>query len=474
MTGAQLLEPRDAIEAPARRRRGALALLCAAQFMVVLDVTIVAVALPAIQRDLALSPATLTWLVTAYTLAFGGLLIAAGRAADLAGRRRLFALGLGLFSAASLGCGMARSAEVLIAMRCVQGLGAALVAPSALALLTATFADGAERRRAVGAWTAAAAGGGASGWVLGGLLTQSVGWHWVFLVNVPVGIAGMVAAPRVLTASRAAHAGGLDVPGAATVTAALALLVFGLTAAERTGFAAPETLLALAGAAGLLGAFTAIERRVRHPLLPLPVLRSRRLSAATLGALALTGATTPPMLLAVLFQQQVLGYGALRTGLGCAPFNLAVIAGSLAGPRIAAAAGTRATMSGGLVAIAAGALVLTTTAVDTSYAATLLPAFLLMGAGLGCASVASTAAGTAALATERQGLAAGLLNAAAQIGTVLGLAVLMTLAAARTDALDGRDAAATLAGHHSACLGAALLALAAALVTSRLVRGIRG
>ncbi len=420
----------------------ALALLCVAQFMVVLDVTIVVVALPAIQADLGFTTSALQWVVTAYTLVFGGLLILAGRAGDLVGRRRLFSAGLVLFGLASLGCGLAPSSGALIALRAVQGLGAAVVAPTALALLTATFPDGRERRRAVAVWTAAAAGGGASGWVLGGLLTEAASWRWVFLVNAPIGLAAALLTVRVVAESRGPRGRGLDVPGAVTLTLGIALLV---VAAERRAWPAGAAALAL------LAAFVAIERRAAAPILPLSALRVPPFATATGAALAVTAATTPPMFLAVLHLQRDLGLGAVETGLACAPVNLAVIAGSALAPRAIAAAGTRAAIAGGLLAIAAGAGLLAA----GGRLAVMLPAFAVMGAGLGCGSVASTAAGTSALGPEHRGLAGGVLNAAAQIGTVLGLGVLIAVAEA---------------GARWGYLGAVAIALAAATASARTSR----
>jgi MFS family permease len=441
-----------------------LALLCGAQFLVVLDVTIVVIALPEIRRSLGFSPEDLQWVVTAYTLAFGGLLIPAGRAADLAGRRRLLRIGVALFGLASLGCGLAPSAVALVVLRTVQGVGAAIVAPAALALLTATFDAPGERRRAVAWWTAAAAGGGASGWVLGGLLVEGLGWPAIFLVNVPLCAAGAILIPKLLGESRATSASAarrLDLAGASAVTIGLALLVYGLTRAEATGPADPWTVASVAGAVLALVAFALAERRAANPILPPSALRRPAFAAAAGAALALTATTTPPAFLAVLYQQEVLERSALAAGLACAPFNLAVIGGSLLRPRGSA----RAVMAGGLAAIAAGAVLLTATTTARSDGFWLLPAFVLMGAGLGAAAVASTASGTAAL-TEREGVASGVLNAAAQIGTVLGLALLVGLAAARSAALPaGPDG--LVDGYRWGFAGAAVLALAAVAALTR-------
>jgi MFS family permease len=374
-------------------------LLCGAQFLLVLDVTIVAVALPAIRASLGLSREGLQWVLTAYALTFGGLLVATGRAGDLLGRRRLFRLGLVTFGGASLACALAPSAAALVAARAVQGAGAAMEAPAALALV-ATLPD---RRRAVAWLTAAAAAGGASGWVLGGVLAEAFGWPAVFAVNVPLCAAGALLAPRALVESRGT-ARRLDLAGSAAVTAGLALLVLGLTGRP--------AVLPAAGVA--LAAFAWIERRASDPILPGWTLRRPGFARANGVALALTATTTPAMFLAILYQQEELGRSALEAGLWCAPFNLAVIAGSLAGPRAA--------MAGGLAAVAAGALTLA-----ALRPAALPVAFVLMGAGLGCASVASTASGTTALPDGEQGIASGVLNASAQIGSAVGVAVIAGL-----------------------------------------------
>lgn len=371
-----------------------LALLCVAQFVVVLDVTIVAIALPAIRRDLGFEPADLQWVIGAYTLTFGGGLLLAGRVADLYGARRAFRSGLLIFAAASLACALAPTAVSLIAARAVQGTGAALVAPSALALLVATD----PRPRALAIWTAAAASGGAAGWVLGGLITSGPGWEWVFAVNVPIGLAGAVLAGRLLPADGPRSEGGLDLPGALTFTLGLAAVLLGLSRAWVLPVGAGLLLLIL---------FARIQRRAPNPLLPPGALRRPGLARGSLVALAITGTTSPAMFLAVLQQHTA-------NGLVFVPLNVAVIAGSLASPRVPRA------MPAGLAAIAAGCTML-------ALGTPLLPALLVMGAGLGIASVASTKAG---VGDEAQGLASGVLNTAAQLGTAIGLAVLVAPAAA--------------------------------------------
>ena len=456
-----------------RRRWPALGLLCVAQFVVVLDATIVAVALPEIQRDLGFSQAGLQWVISAYTLVFGGFLLLAGRAADLWGRRRMFMIGLVVFTGASLACGLAASPPALVLGRIAQGLGAAIVAPSALSSLTALFPEGDGRGRALGVWTAAAAGGGATGWLLGGLLAGSLGWEWVFFINLPVGLAGVVLAPVLVSESRDQSAPPrLDVAGAVSVTAGLTLLVYGITRVEEAGLAAPVTLVSLASSVVLLALFVVVEGWVKHPLVPLGVFRSRVLLGASLVALVLTATTSPPMLLCTLYVQQVLGFPPAQAGLVFPPLNLAVIGGSLLGPRLVARLGARTTMVCGLIAIAAGsATLLGISSHADGYLLYLIPAFVLMGAGLGCASVASTASGTAAADGSLQGLASGLLNSAAQIGTVLGLAILVPLSAARTQTLAETIPAdaALVGGFKLAFLGAAMISacgiVAAALLT---------
>jgi EmrB/QacA subfamily drug resistance transporter len=429
--------------------------------MVVLDATIVAVALPEIQADLGFSQAGLQWVISAYTLVFGGFLLLAGRAADLWGRRRMFMVGLVVFTGASLACGLAASPSALVLGRIAQGFGAAIVAPSALSSLTALFPQGDGRGRALGVWTAAAAGGGATGWLLGGLLAGSLGWEWVFFVNLPVGLVGVALAPVLVSESRDQSAPPrLDVAGAVSVTAGLTLLVYGITRVEEAGLTAPVTLVSLASSVVLLALFVVVEGWVRHPLVPLGIFRSRVLLGANLVALVLTAATTPPMLLCTLYVQQVLGFPPARAGLVFPPFNLAVIGGSLLGPRLVARLGPKTTMVCGLITIAAGSATLLGVSSHTDgYLFYLIPAFVLMGTGLGCASVASTTSGTAAADGGLQGLASGLLNSAAQIGTVLGLAILVPLSAARTQTLAETIPAdaALVGGFKLAFLGAAVI-----------------
>ena len=438
---------------------------CVAQFVIVLDVTIVAIALPDVQDELGLSTAALGWVLTGYTLVFGGCLLAAGRLADRIGRRRLFCLGLALFALTSLACGLAPSGAALLAARAVQGVAAALVSPAALALVTAARPDGPARARALGWWTAAAAGGGASGWVLGGVLTGLLGWRSVFLVNVPLCLAGAALGARVLRESRDPSAGRPDVAGAALVTAALAALLLACTLAASDGTVATGTLGAF-GIGGVLAALLVrVERRAPDPLLDRVRLRRPGVAQANLVALALTATTTPPMWLCILHAQDVLGLAPATAGLLFPPFNVAVVAGSLAGPRVVAAVGARRAMAGGLLGVAAGALALLAIAPDAPPLPTLVGGFVLLGAGLGVASVASTLRGTEALDAADQGFASGLLATSAQLGTAFGLALIVPFTAARA-ASGGGGAAAQVAGYELGFVLAAAVAGAAALAVA--------
>jgi MFS family permease len=444
-----------------------VALLCFAQFAVVLDLTIVAIALPLMQDELNLSTAMLSWVITAYPLTFGGCLLAAGRLADRVGRRRAFAAGLSVFGLASLACGLAPTGDALLAARAVQGVGAALIAPSALALLTTARPHGRARARALGWWTAAAAGGGASGWVLGGVVSGLLDWRWVFLVNVPLCAGAVCLTPRVLTEWRAPSRARPDLAGAVLITAGLGALVFAFTSAEARGPAAGETLAALTAALALLAAFARVEARAADPILGGTLLRRPGVVEPNLVAAVLTATTSPAMFFCILYAQDVRKLGPIDAGLLFPPFNLCVIGGSLAGPHVVAALGERRTMTAGLLSVAAGALALRAVAPDAAVLPSLLGGFVLMGSGLGVASVASTARGTAALDGADQGLASGLLTASAQLGAALGVAIMVPLAAARTAALGGGGNA-QVAGYE---LGFVIVAVLA--VTTALVVGVR-
>jgi EmrB/QacA subfamily drug resistance transporter len=451
------------------RKDAALILLCVAQFVDVLDVNAVIVALHSIGQDLGFSQAGLQWVVSAYVLFFAGFLLLAGRVADLWGRRRTFVVGLAVFTAASLCCGLSVSKEMLVVSRAFQGFGAATTAPAALSIITTIFAEGRERDRAVAAWTAVAAGGGAAGLLLGGFITDVLGWQWIFFVNVPVGAAGIALSQVLLPESRdPAASRRLDLLGAGTVTSGLVLLVLALTRTEEAGFGSPITLATLGFAAALFGAFVFVERRAADPLVPLRLFRLRGLVGAALVAFAITAATAPVGVLVTLYLQNTLGYPASFAGLAGLPFSLCVIAGSMLGGRISGRIGGRVTMSLGLAVVAVSALLTAGISAEGGVAYVLAGA-ALSGLGLGCASVASTARGISAVEEGKRGLASGFMNTSAQVGTALGLAALLTLAATRTAALsDGAESAAValVAGYRLAFLvaaGVASLGVVAAL-----------
>jgi MFS family permease len=446
-----------------RSRLPLLALLCTAQLINVLDVNAVLVALPVIGRDLGLAGGALQWVVTAYVLVFAGCLLVAGRLADLLGRRRVFGAGVALFTAASLGCGVAWSPEVLVLARGAQGLGAALTAPAALAMLVEASPAGHERERAVAVWTAVAAAGGAAGLVLGGLIAGGVGWRWVFLVNVPVGLAALALTPRLLPASRpGARPGGLDLAGAAVATGGLALLVFALARAEQEGLAVLPAV-ALAGAVLLLTTFGRRERHARHPLVPPTLLRRGPLVTALAAATLLTAATSGGSVLATLHLQDVLGLGPARAGIVLLPLSVTVVAGSAAAARVPVS--PRTTIAAGLALIAAGAGCAAAGMAAGAAVAGLLAWGALAGLGLGAASVAATTLGTSAAGTADRGAASGLLNTAAQVGTAVGVASLVLVASAADGAAGHRIGFITTAG--LALAGAAVPVLARARMRAR-------
>ena len=443
---------------PDDHRPLALAVICVAQFVVVLDVTIVTTALPAIRQALGFSDTELQWVFTGYALVFGGLLIFGGRMADVAGRRLTFLIGLTLFALASIGCALAWSPEALVTARLVQGAGAALLSPAALALLTTLTEAGESRRRAVGWWTAVAASGGASGWVFGGLISEYVGWRWVFAVNVPIAVIALAIAPRVIPAGRqSAKAMRLDLGGALTATAGLALLVYGLTSAGDRGLGDVASWLPLLLAALAFVIFVRHEGRTADPLLPLGLIRSRPVAGANLTAVAITASTSPAMFLAVLYVQETLGVPAGRASLLFPAVNLGVIAGSLLGPRLLGWLGARRTLLTGFSGIVVGTIVLLLLPDHGLPAIQLLGAFAVMGAGLGAASVASTQTGTEAADAAYRGVASGVLNSAAQVGTAVGVALLLPLATAI-----GLD---TMTGYRIGFVGAGAVAVAGTLAS---------
>src|SRR4051812_3892377 len=415
------------------RRWSALALIVTAQFMVILDVAIVNVALPSIKSDLGFSQTSLQWVISAYAILFGGALLLGGRLADLLGRRRLFMGGLALFAVSSLICGLAWSEGSLIAFRAVQGLGGALLAPAALSLLMTTFAEGRERNRALGIYGAASGSGAAVGVLLGGLLTSYLSWSWIFFINVPVGIAAIVLAPVLLRDSRAelAHR-HFDLPGAVTVTAGLMLLVYATTRATTAGWGAGSTLGLLAASVALIGAFVAIEFRSPYPLLPMRIFRSRTLTGAN-AAMAIVGAVAfSEFFLLTLYLQDVLHYSAVESGLAFTGFAFTVVVTSNIAQLVVSRFGVRPTLTAGLLASALSVAWLTRLPVDGSYFWDLFPAFVLGGAGMGLSFVPVTIASLTGVAPADAGAASGLINTSRQIGGAIGIAAVSAIAATST------------------------------------------
>jgi EmrB/QacA subfamily drug resistance transporter len=424
--------------APDPRRWLALFLLCAAQFVIVLDVAIVNVALPDIQRDLGFRPQDLQWVSSAYALTFGGFLLLGGRAADLLGRRRLFVAGLTLFGAASLACGLATSDDELVAFRAIQGLGAAIVAPAALSILTTTFDEGAERNRALGIWGAVSGIGGAAGVLAGGVLTDLAGWEWIFFINVPVAALVGSAGWRLLLESRVEHAvRRFDLPGALTATGGMVLLVYAIVGTGDHGWTSGRSLGAFAAAIGLLGAFLAIERRSAAPLLPLRLFRLPALAGANVVGLLLGASVFAMFFFLSLYMQQVLDWSALRTGVSYLTVSLSIIVASAIAQALVTRVGVRTVLLGGGVLLALGAGWFTQLSVDGSYLVDLVPGFVLVGAGCGFSFVPVTIAALQGVEGDDAGIASGLMNTAQQIGGALGVAALVTLATSATAASVG-------------------------------------
>jgi len=415
------------------RRWIALALIVTAQFMVILDVAIVNVALPSIQTDLGFSVATIQWVVSAYAIFFGGALLLGGRLADLFGRRRLFMVGLGLFAATSLLCGLAWSEGSLIAFRGLQGLGGALMAPAALALLMTTFEEGPDRNRALGIYAAASGSGGAAGVLLGGVLTSYVSWSWIFFINVPVALAAIALAPVLLRESKAGlEHRHFDLPGAASITSGLMLLVYGLTRATTDGWGAPLTVGLLLGSAALVSAFVLIEHRSPQPLLPLRMFRLPSLAAANVTMLIVATITFSEFFLLSLYVQDVLHYSPVQIGTAFVAFALTVVAVSNAAQAVVARFGVRATLTAGLALAALSVAMFARLPVDGHYFWNLFPAFVVGGAGLGLAFVPITIASLAGVERADAGVASGLVNTSRQIGGAIGIAAVSAIAASAT------------------------------------------
>jgi EmrB/QacA subfamily drug resistance transporter len=456
------------------RRWIALALIVVAQFMVILDVAIVNVALPSIKVDLGFSETSLQWVISAYAIMFGGVLLLGGRLADLLGRRRLFLVGLGVFSISSLLCGLAWSEGSLIAFRAVQGLGGALLAPAALSLLMTIFADGRERNKALGIYGAASGSGAAAGVLLGGLLTSTLSWPWIFFINVPVGLGAIALTPFLLRESRAVlEHRHFDFAGAASITAGLMLLVYALTRATTDGWGTPTTLGLIAGAVALVAAFVVIELRSKAPLLPLRIFRLPTLAAANVTMALVGGVAFSEFFVLSLYMQDVLHYSALQSGVAFLAFALTVVVASNFAQIVVGRIGVRPALTGGLLASAVSVAVLARLPLDGHYFWDLFPAYVLGGAGMAFAFVPVTIASLAGVSRSDAGIASGLVNTSRQIGGAIGLAA--TSAVATASASRYVDSHPGLAPTSSAALDhgfqTALYVLTAMLVVGALIAG---
>ena len=446
------------------RRWRALALLCGAFFMVILDASIVFVALPSIETDLGFSEQGLQWVVSAYALTFGGLLLLGGRAADLLGRRRVFMAGVVLFTGASLLCGLAWSPAALLAARALQGVGAAIMTPTALSIVSTTFPEGPERNKALGIWGSLGGVGAPAGWLIGGPLVHGPGWGWIFFINVPIGLAALALSPTLLRESRATLTRrSYDQAGALTITGALVLLVYALVEAPDAGWGGAQTILLFAGSAVLLAAFALIELRHRAPLVPLRVLRSRTLVGANLVMLLFGAVAFGMPFVLTLYAQQVLGYSALEFGAGTAVVAVAAAVSSIIAQGAVLKLGFRRVAAPGMALLGGGSLLLTQVPVSGSYFEDIFFGLLVFGAGIGPAFVTATVAALAGVAEHESGLASGLSNTALQIGQALGVAIVSTVAVSRSeDFLAGNDGANQLAalteGFQSAFLACVVLA----------------
>jgi EmrB/QacA subfamily drug resistance transporter len=420
---------------PDPRRWWALALLCGAFFMVLLDATIVLVALPSIGADLGFSAQGLQWVLSAYALTFGGLLLLGGRAADLLGRRRLFITGVLCFTAASLVCGLAWSPAALLAARVVQGVGAAIMTPTALSIIATTFPDGAERNKALGIWGALGGIGATAAWLLGGPLVDGPGWEWIFFINLPLGLAALGLSPLLLGESRATTATrSYDPAGALTSTGALVLVVYALVEAPEVGWGSLQTIGLVAGSGVLLAGFALVESRHRAPLVPLRLFRSRALVGANAVMLLVGAVAVGVPFVLTLYAQQVLGYSALRFGVGSVVLAVAVAVGAIVAQTAVLKVGFRTVAATGMALLGAGSLLLTQVSVGGSYLGDIFFGLLVCGPGIGLAFVTATVAALAGVAEQESGLASGLSNTALQIGGALGVAIATTVAVSRSEA----------------------------------------
>ncbi len=458
-----------------RNRWIALLILCLGDLMIVLDVTIVGVALPSIRENLGFTETSLAWVVNAYLLTFGGFLLLGGRLGDLYGHRRLFVLGITVFTSASLACGLAGSQAVLVGARAVQGLGGAVVSAVALSLIVTLFTDPGDRAKAMGVFGFVAAGGGTIGVLLGGVLTDVLSWHWIFLVNVPIGIAVAALSLRLLPAGRPPESGTrLDVAGAVTVTASLMVAVYAIVNANANGWTSAETLGLLALAGAILAVFLVIELRVPSPLVPLGLFRLRNLATSNVVGVLWAAAMFAWFFLSALYLQLVLGYSPLQVGLAFLPANLIMATFSLGlSAKLVMRFGIRKPLAVGLGLAAAGLALFARAPVDGNLFVDVLPSMILLGLGAGMAFNPVLLAAMSDVEQKDAGLASGVVNTAFMMGGALGLAVLASLAASRTDTLlasgDGKLEALT-GGYHLAFLAGALFALAAAVIGAVFLR----
>src|SRR5580704_7487843 len=465
---------------PDPRRWWSLAVSAIAQLMIVLDASVVVVALPSAQRALHISLADRQWVMSAYTLAFGSLLLLGGRIADYLGRRRMFIVGLIGFGAASALGGMAQNEAMLFGARALQGAFAAVMAPAALSLLTVTFTEARERARAFGVYGAISGGGAAIGLVLGGTLTQLASWRWTLLINVPIALVAAVAASRVVRESRGESKAGYDLPGAVTVTAALFLLVYGFTVAGTHGWAAPLTMALLVGAAVLMGAFTAIELRSKHPLLPMRVLLDRNRGGSYLASLLVGSAMLGTFLFLTYFFQGTLHYSALKTGFAFLPFSVGIIIGAGLASRLLPRIGPRALMITGLALAAGGLVGFTGLTVHSSYVVHVLAPEILVSLGMGMTFVPMSSTALIGVEPKDAGVASALVNTTQQVGGSLGTALLNTLAATTATTYLATHAhtvtaaqSAAVHGYTTAFTVSAVLLAAAAVVAGLLIRASR-
>ncbi|RST19289.1 DHA2 family efflux MFS transporter permease subunit [Streptomyces sp. WAC05374] len=426
--------------APAARTWAVLLAACAGQFLVVLDVSVVNVALPSMRADLGLSAVGLQWVLNAYTIAFAGFMLLGGRAADLFGRKRMFLVGLGLFTAASVAGGLAVEGWQLLAARAVQGLGAAVLAPATLTIVTAAVPPGPARTRAIGTWSAVGAGGGAAGGLVGGVLTDLLSWRWVLLINVPVGVLVLVGAALWVRESRTAGVRRLDLPGAVLVTGGLAAVAYGIVRTEEAGWGDRTTLLPLLGGAALLAVFVAVEARTKAPLMPLKVFRSRVVSAANVSMVINGSASFAMWFFMTMYAQNVLGYTPLEAGLALVPSSVSVIVGSKLAPRLMAVTGARNLAVIGTLIAATGFGWQSLMGAQGAYLTVILGPGVLMMLGIGLVITPLASLATSGAAPGDAGLVSGLVNTSRTMGGALGLAVLSTVAASRTEGGAGPEA----------------------------------